>query len=63
MLPIDNDIIQKRKEIPQKIAQLTYHDEELAIHFMRIWGKREQPISVIHKHLSESLEGSYDNAQ
>jgi len=54
-LPIDLDILQKRKEIPVKIAELSYKDEEKAIHFMRMWGEKKIPITEIHELLSMSL--------
>lgn len=56
MLPIDMEILQKRKEIPKKIAALSYKDEKKAIHYLRVWGEKKSPISVLHKDLTDSLE-------
>ncbi len=36
---IDMDIVQKRSEIPKKIAKISYVDKEKAIHFLRLWGE------------------------
>lgn len=55
MLPIDMDILQKRKEIPKKIALLSYQNESQAIYYMRQWGEQKQPITVIHKKLTEEM--------
>lgn len=55
-LPIDMDIVKKRSEIPQKIANISYFDKDKAIHYLRIWGKGHTPITELHKELSEAEE-------
>jgi hypothetical protein len=37
-LPIDLDLLQKRKAIPVKLAQLSYINPEKAIQLLRKWG-------------------------
>lgn len=55
-LPIDMDILQKRQEIPVKIAQLSYKDEQQAIQFIRLWGEKRIAISEIHAQLTTTLK-------
>lgn len=50
-LPICMDIVQKRGEIPKKIAEISYQDEKTAIHYMRIWGEKKMPITELHSEL------------
>lgn len=57
-LPIDLDILQKRQEIPMKIAKLSYQDEDKALYFMRMWGEKRIAISEIHEQLSAALKNS-----
>lgn len=54
-LSIDMDILQKRKEIPIKLAELSYKDSKLAIKYMREWGERRIPITVLHEKLCSVL--------
>jgi hypothetical protein len=55
-LPIDQEILKKRSMIPTKIAELSYHDQEAAIHFLRIWGERKMPVSELFQELTDVLE-------
>lgn len=50
---IDMDIVQKRSEIPKKIAKISYVDKEKAIHFLRLWGEGKVAITELHNDLSQ----------
>ncbi len=54
-LPIDMDILQKRREIPIKLAELSYKDKDQAIILMRKWGEKKTPISELHEKISSQL--------
>lgn len=54
-LPIDMDIIAKRKEIPEKLAELSYKNEKKALEYMRLWGEKKKPISELHADLTKAL--------
>jgi hypothetical protein len=56
-LPIDQEILKKRSMIPTKIAELSYHDQETAIHYLRIWGERKMPVTELFQELTDVLEG------
>ncbi|MCR1835010.1 hypothetical protein NSA56_11445 [Oceanobacillus caeni] len=56
MLPIDLDILQKRQEIPIKLAELSYADQENALRLLRVWGEKKSPISVLHKEIVDCLK-------
>ncbi|MDF2911120.1 MAG: hypothetical protein K0Q56_2001 [Sporolactobacillus laevolacticus] len=55
-LPIDPEILEKRKQIPVKIAELSYLDQESAIEFIRIFGEHKMPITTMFDELSKCLE-------
>jgi hypothetical protein len=55
-LPIDQEILKKRSMIPTKIAELSYHDQEAAIHYLRIWGERKMPVSELFHELVTVLD-------
>lgn len=55
-LPIDLNIIEMRKEIPKKIAELSYKDEKEAIHYLRLWGEKKIAITEIYEQLCQSLQ-------
>lgn len=55
-LPICLDILEMRKEIPVKIAELSYANEERAIHYLRLWAEKKLAISEIHEQLSKSIQ-------
>lgn len=56
--PIDPEILRKRKSIPAKIAELSYKNEEAAIKYMRIWGEKTMPITVLFDELVNALSES-----
>jgi hypothetical protein len=56
-LPIDQEILKKRSMIPSKIAELSYRDQDAAIHYLRIWGERKMPVTELFQELSDVLEG------
>ncbi|WP_046178826.1 hypothetical protein [Domibacillus tundrae] len=51
----DKDILLKRMAIPGKIAELSYVDQEAAVHFMRIWGEKKMPITTLFEELNSAL--------
>ncbi len=51
--PIDPEILRKRMAIPKLIAELTYIDKSEAIKFIRIWGEKKMPITVLFEELSK----------
>lgn len=61
-LPIDMDILQKRKEIPINLAKLSYIDKDQAVHFMRLWGEKRVTINEIHEQLTEAVKEELNNA-
>ena len=54
-LPIDMDLLKKREEIPVKLAELSYKDQDQAIVLLREWREREVPISTLHEKLRSLL--------
>lgn len=55
-LPIDINILAMRKEIPLKIAKLSYKNKEKAIHYLRLWGENKLAITELHEQLCQSLQ-------
>lgn len=55
-LPINPDILLKRKEIPEMLAKLSYIDKEKAIHYMRLWGEKRIPITPLYDELLFELD-------
>lgn len=55
-LPIDPNILVKRSEIPNLIAQLSYKNQSAAIEFLRVWGEKKSSITEIHEKLKEAIE-------
>jgi hypothetical protein len=55
-LPIDQEILKKRSMIPTKIAELSYRDQEAAIHYLRIWGERKMPVTELFHELVMALD-------
>lgn len=55
MLPIDTDLLKKRQEIPVKLAELSYKDQDKAIHYMRLWGEKKEPITTLHSEITNQL--------
>lgn len=56
-LPINLEVLEKRTEIPELIAELSYRDQNQAVEFIRLWSKRRITIDEIHKKLHEALKG------
>lgn len=56
VLPIDLDILEKRQEIPVKLAELSYINSNQALIFLRKWGEKSSPISVLHKDICSCLK-------
>jgi hypothetical protein len=54
-LPIDPEIVRKAAAIPGKIADLSYTDERLAIHYLRFWGEHKMPITPLFDELEQAL--------
>ncbi|MCM3413565.1 hypothetical protein [Metabacillus litoralis] len=54
-LPIDMELLEKRKAIPVKLAELSYIDQEKAIHFLRIWGEKKSPITPLYNEIMKTL--------
>ena len=55
-LPIEPELLKKRAAIPKLIAELSYKDEEKAIHFIRIWGEKRTAITPLYAELMDALE-------
>jgi hypothetical protein len=56
LLPIDQEILKKRSMIPSKIAELSYRDQDAAIHYLRIWGERKMPVTELFQELVTVLD-------
>lgn len=54
-LPIDPEILRKRMAIPTKIAELSYINPDAAIKYMRIWGEKKMPVTVLFDELISVL--------
>jgi hypothetical protein len=54
-LPIDLDLLQKRREIPIKLAQLSYLNPEKAIELLRKWGEKQVPITPLYEEIIQAL--------
>jgi tRNA U34 5-carboxymethylaminomethyl modifying enzyme MnmG/GidA len=54
-LPIDLDLLQKRKAIPVKLAQLSYTNPEKAIQLLRKWGEKQIPITPLYEEIIQAL--------
>ncbi|MCT8138604.1 hypothetical protein H1D32_13155 [Anaerobacillus sp. CMMVII] len=50
-LPIDVDILQKRKMIPIKLAELSYSKPEIALKLLRVWGEKQKPITPLFEEI------------
>jgi hypothetical protein len=54
-LPINKDILLKRKSIPIMLAKLSYIDPEATINFLRIWGEKKSPITPLYEEIISSI--------
>lgn len=55
-LPIDPDILQKRKLIPIKLAELSYSKPEVALELLRVWGEKQKPITPLFEEILSHFE-------
>lgn len=55
VLPIDREILERRCAIPDLLADLTEKEPEAALHYMRVWGRKEMPITPLFHELSKKL--------
>ncbi|MGG3450237.1 hypothetical protein [Domibacillus aminovorans] len=51
----DKEILLKRMAIPKKLAELSYLDQDAAVHYMRIWGEKKMPITTLFDELNTTL--------
>jgi hypothetical protein len=62
-LPLDLDLLQKRREIPEKLAQLSYMDPEKAIQLLRKWGEKQVPIAPLYEEIIQALNSNAQKKQ
>lgn len=55
-LPIDPDILRKRKMIPEKLAELSYKKPEVALELLRVWGEKQKPITPLFEEILSHFE-------
>ncbi|WP_165769121.1 hypothetical protein [Virgibacillus profundi] len=55
-LPIDMEILQKREEIPVKLAELSYTNPEKSLELLRKWGEKRTPITPLHEEIRKALK-------
>lgn len=55
VLPIDREILERRGALPGLLADLTEKDPEAALHYMRVWGRKEMPITPLFELLSQKV--------
>jgi hypothetical protein len=53
IIPVD--VLEKRMNIPSKIAELSYKDPEKALYYMRIWGEKKLPVTPLYEALVSEL--------
>lgn len=56
-LPINLDLLKKREEIPIKLAELSYSNENQAVILLRKWGEKKSPITDLHQEINDCLKG------
>jgi hypothetical protein len=47
-LPIDVELLNKKRMIPVKLAELSYVNPEAALRLLRVWGEKKKPISTFY---------------
>jgi hypothetical protein len=53
-LPIDIELLNKKRMIPVKLAELSYIKPDVTLELLRIWGEQKMPITPFYdKLLSE----------
>lgn len=55
-LPIDVDILRKRKMIPVKLAELSYTKPEVALKLLQVWGEKQKPITPLFEEILSHFE-------
>lgn len=50
-LPIDVDLLNKKRMIPIKLAELSYSNPDAAIELLRQWGEMKTPITPLYEEL------------
>lgn len=55
-LPIDVDILRKRKMIPIKLAELSYTKPEEALKLLQVWGEKKMPITPLFNEILSHFE-------
>ena len=55
-LPIDPDILHKRKMIPIKLAELSYTKPDVALDLLRVWGEKQKPITPLFDEILSHFE-------
>ena len=55
-LPIDPMILERRRKIPSMIVEISYQDEGKAIEYLRIWGRKEKPVTSLYEELRDLID-------
>jgi hypothetical protein len=55
-LPICLELLQKRQEIPMKLAELSYSKPEAALSLLRLWGEKKIAISPLYEEILTHFE-------
>jgi hypothetical protein len=55
-LPIDVELLNKRRLIPVKLAELSYINPEATIRLLRIWGEKKMPITPLFNEIMSYFE-------
>lgn len=56
LLPIDLDLLQKRRAIPVKLAQLSYSNSDKAVDLLRKWGEKKIAITPLYEEIHQALK-------
>jgi len=54
-LPIDREYIYKRATLHKKISELSYHDAEAALAFLRDWAEGKKHIEQLWEEVAAAL--------
>ncbi|MDP4085096.1 MAG: hypothetical protein Q8934_10850 [Bacillota bacterium] len=54
-LPISEEILRKRQAIPVLIAKLSYVDQNMSLHYMRLWGEKKETITSLYEQLLSEI--------
>nr|WP_150959623.1 hypothetical protein [Aneurinibacillus sp. XH2] len=55
-LPIDREYIYKRATLHKKISELSYHDPEAALTFLRDWAEGRKQVTPLWEEVTKALE-------